>query len=162
MHWAKTQSSSQFNLASSGMLSYPITEFEILPGDLEITSTDTGYGYTPLLNCIANKCSVPAECVVTALGTSFANHLAMAAVLDPGDEVLIEHPAYDPLLSVARHLGGAIKRFHVRMENGFQVDLEELRRLVTARTRLIVISNLHNPTSALLEEDALLKIGAIA
>ena len=37
-------------------------------------------------------------------GTSMANHLAMAAILEPGDEVLIEHPAYGPILDIAHYL----------------------------------------------------------
>src|SRR5438093_11541794 len=75
-----------------------------------------------------------------------ANHLAMAAILEPGDEVLVEYPAYGPILDVARYLKKDVKRFRRVEENGWAVDPAEVRRCVTTKTRLIVIKNLHNPT----------------
>ena len=57
-----------------------------------------------------------------------ANHLAMAAWLNPGDEVLIEQPTYDPLLAIARYLKTKIKRFQRRHENCFAIDPEEIRK----------------------------------
>ncbi len=61
-----------------------------------------------------------------------ANHLAMAAVLSPGDEVLIEQPAYSPLLDLAEYLGARVKRFARKFEDGFAIVLvEELERAMT-------------------------------
>jgi aspartate/methionine/tyrosine aminotransferase len=91
-----------------------------------------------------------------------ANHLAMAAIIEPGDEVLIEHPAYGPILDVARYLEANVKRFRRIEENGWAVDPEEVRRCVTPKTRLIVITNLHNPTSVLTPDSVLREIGGIA
>jgi aspartate/methionine/tyrosine aminotransferase len=91
-----------------------------------------------------------------------ANHLAMAAILEPGDEVLIEHPAYGPILDVARYLEAEVKRFARAEENGWMIDPEEVRRCVTLKTRLIVITNLHNPTSVLTPDSVLREIGDIA
>src|SRR5262249_58548777 len=93
---------------------------------------------------------------------SMANHLAMAAIIEPGDEVLIEHPAYGPILDVAYYLQASVRRFRRAEENGWAIDPAEVRRCVTPRTRLIVITNLHNPTSALTSEAVLREIGAIA
>ena len=81
-------------------------------------------------------------------GTSMANMLAMAALIAPGDEVLIEHPAYEPLVAAARFLGAEVKRF-ARTGPAFALDPEAVAREVTERTRLIVLTNLHNPTGAL-------------
>jgi aspartate/methionine/tyrosine aminotransferase len=91
-----------------------------------------------------------------------ANHLAMAAVIELGDEVLIEHPAYGPILDIADYLGVKVKRFRRIEENGWAVDPIEVRRCVTPKTRLIVITNLHNPTSALTPDSVLREIGDIA
>jgi hypothetical protein len=91
-----------------------------------------------------------------------ANHLAMAAILEPGGEVLIEHPAYGPILDVARYLEANVKRFRRMEENGWAVDPAEVRRCITPNTRLIVITNLHNPTSAHTPEPVLREIGDIA
>ena len=63
---------------------------------------------------------MPVDSIVQAQGTSMANHLAMAALVEPDDEVLIEEPAYEAILSVARYLGAKIRRFPRRFEYGFQ------------------------------------------
>jgi hypothetical protein len=91
-----------------------------------------------------------------------ANHLAIAAIIESGDEVLIEHPAYGPVLDVAQYLQANVKRFRRAEENGWAIDPADVRHCVTPKTRLIVITNLHNPTSALTPESVLREIGDIA
>ena len=93
MEWAKMQSGAKFNLATSGILDMSWDELQAPAESCELQRPG-GYGYTPLLEAIAARFRVAADCVVTAMGTSFANHLVMAALLSPGDEVLMEHPAY--------------------------------------------------------------------
>ena len=129
--------------------------------ELEINGDDS-YGYPPLQQAIAAHHGVDPECVVTSAGTSMANHLAMAAILEPGDEVLVEHPAYGPILDIARYLQADVKRFRRVEENGWTIDPEDVRRCITPKTRLIVITNLHNPTSAFTPEPVLREIGDIA
>ena len=91
-----------------------------------------------------------------------ANHLALAALAGPGDEVVIERPAYDPLVSVARYLGAEVRRFDRRAEDGFAVQPDEVARAVTPRTKAIVLTNLHNPSSAFIDTATLRRVGAIA
>ena len=86
----------------------------------------------------------------------------MAAIIEPGDEVLIEHPAYGPILDVARYLHADVKRFPRTEETGWVVDPNAVRACITPKTRLIVITNLHNPTSALAPDWVLREIGDIA
>jgi aspartate/methionine/tyrosine aminotransferase len=160
MHWAKTSSVAKYNLATSGMPNTKLRDIRVSLDDLEIT--DGGYGYQPLIQSIAKRYRVGAEEVVTAAGTTFANHLAMAALLKPGDEILFEHPAYEPMLVLARYLGASVKRFARRFEQGFQPSLDELETLVNPSTRLIVLTNLHNPSGVLIDDSSLKKIGEIA
>jgi aspartate/methionine/tyrosine aminotransferase len=129
--------------------------------ELEITGDDS-YGYAPLKEAIAAHHGVHPDCVVESAGTSMANHLAMAAIVEPGDEVLIEHPAYGPILDVAYYLQANVKRFRRAEESGWAIDPAEVRRCVTTKTRLIVITNLHNPTSAFTPNSVLREIGDIA
>src|ERR1700726_3634692 len=103
MHWAKTQSRARFNLATSGVGAFPMRELPFDCSKLEING-DNSYGYAPLKNAIAAHAGVDSDCVVPATGTSFANYLAMAALLEPGDEVLIEHPAYGLLVEAGLYL----------------------------------------------------------
>jgi aspartate/methionine/tyrosine aminotransferase len=129
--------------------------------DLELTGADA-YGYEPLQQALAEKNGVAPSCVVAAAGTSMANHLAMAATFEPGDEVLIEQPTYELLLTTALYLGATVRRFARRFEEGFRVDPRAVRAALTPRTRLIVVTNLHNPSSALTDEDTLREVGELA
>jgi aspartate/methionine/tyrosine aminotransferase len=160
MHWAKTSSSAKFNLALSGMPNLKLRELSVSLDDLEITNG--GYGYKPLIDAIAARYRVGVDSIVTAAGTTFANHLALAALFKPGDEVLVEQPAYEPVVALLRYLGAEVKRFQRSFENGFQVSLEELDSLVTANTKLIVLTNLHNPSGVFIDFATLKQIGEIA
>ena len=63
-----------------------------------------------------------------------ANHLALAATLEPGDEALVEHPTYELLVNTLQYLGAGVRYFERRMENSFRVDLEEIERKMTPKT----------------------------
>lgn len=161
MEWAKTRSQARFNLATSGLANFPLAKLSIRLEDLELTGP-AGYGYAALQRRLAARAGVAPECVVAATGTSMANHLAMAAVLDLGDEVLIEYPTYSLLLDVAEYLGAKVHRFSRRLENGFRVEPREIERALMPRTRLIVLTNLHNPSGVLTEDSVLREVGEIA
>jgi len=161
MEWAKTHSHAKYNLASSGLIGISREEFPLDVRELDITAPG-GYGHAPLLARLAVHTGIPEECIVTAAGTSMANHLAMAAVLEPGDEVVLEQPAYGPLLDVANYLGARVKRLPRRFESRFSISLEELQRAITTSTRLVVLTNLHNPSGALLSSEMVGAIGKLA
>ncbi len=162
MHWAKTRPKVKYDLALSGILNLPIAELNFDPKDLELHG-DNAYGYRPLVEALAEHRHVAPENVVTiAGGTSMANHLAIAAVVEQGDEVLVEQPTYDPLVAVGEYLGAKIKRFPRRFEDGFKIDIVALEKQVTKQTRLIVVTNLHNPSSALVDDATLKRIGELA
>ena len=161
MEWAKLCSPAKYNLATSGIMSYPLAELHVSAEDLEINGP-TVYGYAPLQERLARKCGVTPDCVVAAAGTSMANHLAMAALLEPGDDVLIEQPTYGPVLEVASYLSANILRFERRADQDFQIDPDDVARSITPKARLICLTNLHNPTGALTSEETLSRIGRIA
>jgi aspartate/methionine/tyrosine aminotransferase len=83
-------------------------------------------------------------------------------VLQRGDEVLVERPAYDPLLGVPRFLGAEVRRFDRVFEEGFRVDPDRVAAAITPRTRLIFMTNPHNPTGAYTPPDVLLEVGRVA
>ena len=161
MQWAKTHLQSRFNLASSGLMNYPLSKLSVKIEDLELSGASF-YGYEPLQKALAAKCDVASECIVVATGTSMANHLVMAALIEPGDEVLIEQPTYELLISAAQYLGAEVKRFARDSEKDFQIDAEKVALSVTSRTRLIVLTNLHNPTSTFTSNETLEELGEIA
>jgi aspartate/methionine/tyrosine aminotransferase len=162
MHFAKTRPKVKYDLALSGILNLPFAELEAQIQDVDLNG-DNSYGYRPLIEALAAHCKVSPESVVTISGgTSMANHLAMAAALERGDEVLIEEPTYEPILALAQYFGAQIKRFPRSFDQGHQIDINELAKQITPRTRLIVITNLHNPSSTLVPEAQLRQIGELA
>jgi aspartate/methionine/tyrosine aminotransferase len=161
LRWAKTKPAARFDLTSSGVPYLPLRELPVSIDDLEISGTGA-YGYPPLQQAIAARYRVDEACVVAAMGTSMANYLALAALVHPGDQVLIEHPTYEPLIAAARHLGAEVRHFARRAEDGFRLDPAAVERGITPRTRAIVVTNLHNPSSALADDDALRQVGETA
>jgi aspartate/methionine/tyrosine aminotransferase len=161
LEWAKLYSHATYNLATSGIQSYPLSELPVSVAGLEINGP-TIYGYEPLQERLANKSGVTADCIVVSNGTSMSNHLAMAALVSPGDDVLVERPTYGLLLEVASYLGANILRFERRMESGFSVDLDQIKHKITSKTRLIVLTNLHNPSGAFIDDATMSEIGVIA
>jgi aspartate/methionine/tyrosine aminotransferase len=133
------------------------------PIDLAALELDgaSRFRYPPLREAIAAKEGVPPDRVVMADGTSMANMLAMAALIAPGDEVAAEHPAYEPMVATARYLGAEIRSF-TRAAPDFAIDLDALEDAVTERCRLILLTNLHNPTGNLADEATLRAVHAIA
>jgi aspartate/methionine/tyrosine aminotransferase len=159
--WAKLCPSARFNLASSGMLDYPLAELPVKIEQLEIGGTGP-YGYMPLMEKLSEKTGAPQENIVYTLGTSMANFIALTALVQRGDEVLVEKPTYDPLLTILDHIGAKVVRFERPADKGFQLDLTELERKITAQTRLVVLCNLHNPSSAFTDENTMRQVGEIA
>jgi len=160
MEWAKTRSSARFNLASSGLAAYPLAELGAGPDVLELG--DSFYGYAPLQERLARKAGVDPDRLVHATGASMANLLVLAAAAEPGDEVLVEEPTYTLLSDAARWLRLDVRRFPRRAEAGFRVDPRDVERALTPRTRLVVITNLHNPSSAFTPPEDLRRIGDAA
>ncbi len=161
MLWAKTRSQARFNLATSGVRPFLLRDLGISLDDFELAGP-SWYGYAPLQAALAKKAGVAEEAVVASIGTSQANHLVMSALLEPGDEIALERPVYDLIENLALHLGAEIRGFERRAEEGFRLDPDAVRRAVTPRTRLIVLTNLHNPTGAYAGEEELRAVGAIA
>jgi aspartate/methionine/tyrosine aminotransferase len=161
MHWAKFKPPVRYALTGSEVPHFRMDSLPISIADLDLDGASHPR-YAPLRQAIADRYSVSADQVVAADGTSMANFVAMAALISPGDEVLVEHPTYELLLGAASFLGASIKRFERKRADGFRLDPAQVESMISDRTRLIVITNLHNPSSALAGEDELRTIGQLA
>lgn len=161
MHWAKFKPAVRYPLTTSEVPHFRMDTLPIAIAELELDGASHPR-YRPLRERIGTRYGVSVERVITADGTSMANFLAMAALISPGDEVLIEQPTYEPLLAAASFLGAEIKRFERKPADGFRLDPAIVEPHMSDRTRLIVITNLHNPSGALAVEDELRAIGRIA
>jgi hypothetical protein len=161
MHWAKFKRPVRYALTTSEVPHVRMDRFPISIADLDLDGASHPR-YAPLRERIAARYGVPTEQVVAADGTSMANFLAMAALIRPGDEVLIEHPTYEPLLAAASFLGATINRFERKASDAFRLDVTEIESMLRPATRLIVITNLHNPSGALAEQAQLQGLGELA
>jgi aspartate aminotransferase len=101
------------------------------------------------------------EVILTPGSKNILMFTAMA-VVEEGDEVIVPDPAYPIYESIVRFIGGVPVPLPLREENGFCVDPDELRALVSPRTRMIVVNSPHNPTGGVIPEDVLAEVGRTA
>jgi len=158
--WYKTTKHPTYALGASGVQPCQVNELPFISWDIEINGS-FGYGYPPLTQAIAEHYQVPENCIVTTTGTSMANFIVLSSLLKAGDEVLLEHPVYDPILQLLKHLNINIKRLSRNFANQFQVDLNELESKINHKTKMIILTNLHNPSGTLLTNETLKQIAAI-
>jgi len=161
MEWVKQKKSAKYEIGGSGVVPVHIAELPEARAALDINDFNL-YGYRPLVSAIAARYKLKPEEVVTTQGCSMANYLACAVVLKRGDEVLVESPAYEPLLAVPKLLGARIHRFKRRFKDGYKLDPDEIASRMTKKTRLIILSNMHNPSGVLTSNDVLAESGRIA
>jgi aspartate/methionine/tyrosine aminotransferase len=164
MRWAKEHAAARYNLANSGLVGCTTADLAFEPSDLLINAPDASSrdGYPPLKEAIAAEYGVTPRQVVLAEGTSGANFLAFSALVQPGDAVLVEQPAYEPLLAALGFLGARIERFARRFVDGYRPDFGEIRKRLAEGVRLVVLTNPHNPTGVLLSVEDVAEIGGLA
>jgi aspartate/methionine/tyrosine aminotransferase len=107
------------------------------------------------------KVDPEAEVIVT-VGAKEAIFIAIQTIVNPDDEVLLPDPAwvsYEPCVCLA---GGKIVRFPLLEENQFRIDLDDLAKRVTPRTKMIIINTPHNPTGLVIDRDTLEGIAKLA
>ena len=161
MEWSKTRPRPAIDLAGSNLLPCSL---EDLPGAREAVDIEgeSPEGYPPLLEAIARHHGVGADRVATAGGCSGATFLACAAILAPGDDVLVESPGYDPLPAAATLLGARVRTFERRFEEGYALDPDIVAAALTPATRLVMLSNPHNPSGALASPESLARLANLA
>lgn len=104
----------------------------------------------------------PVSEVVATVGVSEALYLAMTAILDPGDEVIIPTPCFVSYQAEVELAGGVPVEIPSKMEDDFQLDPERIRAAITPRTKAIFIGYPNNPTGAVAERDILMEVAKIA
>jgi aminotransferase len=120
-----------------------------------LTAYTSNYGLPALREAIAAKLGSengipvdPNKQIIITIGSNEAIFIAMLAMLNPGDEVLIPNPSWLHYFYCAELAGAKVVSLPLREENGFQLDPDDLDRLVSRRTKMLVINSPHNPTGA--------------
>lgn len=106
--------------------------------------------------------TISQEHIVPTHGAAGANHHIFYSLLEPGDRVVSIMPTYQQLYSIPESFGADVQLLHLRQENNYLPDLDELRRLVSPGTKMICINNPNNPTGALMSTELLQEIVEIA
>lgn len=106
--------------------------------------------------------TIAPENVVPTHGAAGANHHIFYSILEPGDRVVSIMPTYQQLYSIPESFGADVKLLHLKQENDYLPNLDELRELVTPGTKMICINNPNNPTGALMSTELLKEIVEIA
>jgi len=155
------------NLTESGF--HPYTLKELLSEEQlnMLMNTVLGYGQTngsiPLRQTIANlypNCTE--DNVMVTNGTAEANFIACHTLLEKGDEIVMMVPNYMQIWGISEEIGCIPKRFHLREENNWKPDLEELESQMTSKTKMIVLCNPNNPTGYVLSKQEMEVIVEIA
>ena len=161
MEWAKTRPAARFDLAISNVLPCSIDDLPGAANALALNGANDN-GYAPLIVSIAERYGVDAGHVTTAQGASGANFLVCAALLSPGDDVLVERPGYDPLMASPRLLAANIVRYDRTFEDRYAIDPQRIADAITPRTKLVIVTSPHNPSGIIAGREALQEVGRIA
>jgi aspartate/methionine/tyrosine aminotransferase len=98
---------------------------------------------------------VDADDVLVTPGAAAALFMIHTSLLEKGEQIIVEHPNYGTNIETPRAIGARLDLVPLTFENGFQPDLEQFRSLTGPQTKLISITNPHNPTGTLKSQAAL-------
>ncbi|MEE9541070.1 MAG: aminotransferase class I/II-fold pyridoxal phosphate-dependent enzyme [Candidatus Thorarchaeota archaeon] len=151
----KYQYEIRYNVGESAVHCLTFADIDI---DLRHVSLRYGYhaGKPELREVIADQYEgLSSEHVVVTNGGSEALFSVAACLLKPGDHVIVEHPNYPSNYEVLRSLGCKVDLLHLEFENDFQLDLNELKALMTPQTKLVCLTHPNNPTGSMISEKTL-------
>jgi aspartate/methionine/tyrosine aminotransferase len=149
----------EFNLASSTGPVWTVDELLDLGGDRareRYLNHRVVYsrpaGADSLRQAIAEMQGVEVDCVQVVTGASEALTVLMWLAAGPGANVIVPLPGFTTFSALPESLGIETRVYRVRNENGFRLDLDEIKNLADARTALILVNSPHNPTGATLSD----------
>lgn len=124
------------------------------------------FGMPVLREQVLGRTGTNAACcvddVLVTAGAAEANFLAISQLVQPGDEMVVDVPGWPQPLVLGDAIGADVKRLQRRESQGWRFDIDELRELVSDRTRLIFLCNPNNPTGQVLNEEELSSVIEIA
>ena len=103
----------------------------------------------------------PDKNILITVGAKEAILSSLFALIDQGDEVIIEDPGYLSFLPLIKLVGGIPKRLELKKNNGFKISISNLLNLINTKTKLLILCNPHNPTGRCLSYNDLKKISDI-
>ncbi|MEU3369234.1 capreomycidine synthase [Streptomyces sp. NPDC006660] len=147
-----------YDISSSGVENYTVDQVLALAGTSAaslggIMFRDShSLGAEPLRAALAERHGTDPGSVIATQGSSEAIYLVMHALLEPGDEIVVQAPAYHALVEVAASIGCRIVEWAMRTEHGVVTNEDELLALIGPGTAMVVVNFPHNPTGATVTE----------
>jgi methionine transaminase len=124
-------------------------------------------GYMPLREVLAEKIQSlyhtvinPEKQITITPGGTYAIYSSLITVLQPGDEVIVFEPAYDSYIPNIEINGAIAVRINLQFPE-YKIDWNEVRKKITAKTRMIMLNSPHNPTGAVLHENDIKELRSI-
>lgn len=130
--------------------------------DDEHPALDWDEAESSLVDAVADRYGVHPGQIALCPGAGQAIVHALIAILRPGDHVVVERPSYEPLFRVPEMLGASVARIDRRIEDGWQLVPERLAKVLTPRTRAVVLTNLHSPSGVACSPRTLAEIASLA
>ena len=161
LHWFEDTAEGYVHLSHSEMLGFRFSEFGKPFPDLDLGEA-TPRGTLRLRSLIGAHHRAWPDNVLVCNGASEANFLVHAALLGPGDHVLAEVPLYPPLAGAPTGFAASVTRVPRLPGEKWRLDLDALEKAITAKTKLVVLTNLNNPTAAPLTESDLRRLADLA
>ena len=161
LSWLEACKGARFNLGSSSVLTLALDDVGPLDPAQQVGAANPG-GDPELVELISKIYGVDSDRILVTNGAGEANALVAMTRVEKGCDVLVETPVYQSLVEVSRFLGAKVVHFRRRHARGFGIDLEELKHRISRRCRLVILSNLHNPSCAMLDTGVLRGIADIA
>ena len=109
-----------------------------------------------------NNIYVETDEILCSAGTGTAIDLFMRAVLNPGEEVIVQDPGYFNYIFIGAYIGAQVAPVHVKEENDFSLAPQDLEEKITEKTKVLIINSPANPTGSIIPESYLRKIADIA
>jgi aspartate/methionine/tyrosine aminotransferase len=147
----------EFDLASSTGPIWTFRELLELEPGLSESLLDTALFYTSpkgaveLREEIAAMQGVDPDHVQIVTGSSEALLALFYFAAEPGANIVLPYPEFPAYTAMAESLGIEIRRYHLRAENGFRIDPDEVRRVVDGNTKILIVNSPHNPTGTVLD-----------
>ncbi|HLA46124.1 MAG TPA: pyridoxal phosphate-dependent aminotransferase [Thermoplasmata archaeon] len=150
------------NISFSDMREFPLREFHReFPMDIDTVWVDLR-GMPDLRKRIAKRHGVDPDRVLVTNGATEANFLVNAALVRPGDRVVVDLPMYSPLRDCPVGLGARVVPVARDCSNGWALDMRALRKALRGGARLLVFANLANPTSSAISRGELRELADLA
>ncbi len=147
----------KFNLTESSFRDAVLGDLKLDLSKLVLCYGDH-YGLKPLRELLAKEYSVAPDDVLLTVGAAHGLFMISTALLDKGDRLLVVRPNYATNIETPRAIGAQIDFFELTFDSSYRLDLDRFAAMIKPDTKLVSVTNPHNPTGVLIPEDTLRKL----